>query len=245
MSGPVTRLPERLRTAGGGTGLEQRLLQSASAEQPSRELSERMAAGIGISAPMLLAAPQSVAPAPKAALGARALTPWLSGVLVVIAAVGATIALHRRANPAPPARFAPASASAPALALPLPSAPTEVVAPDQPAPSASPSPSALRPSVRSGASANDLHAQITLIDSARAAVSAGAGDRALQLLRQYESAYGVGSFRPEARALKIEALVAVGRRAEARVLAERFAADYPGSALAERVERIVGLTPPE
>jgi len=76
-------------------------------------------------------------------------------------------------------------------------------------------------------------------------VSAGAGERALQVLRQYESTYGAGSFRPEARALKVEALVAVGRRAEARALAERFVVDYRGSALAERVARIVGLSQPE
>ena len=242
MSEPIHRSPERLRRA-GATEFERRLLQSAASEQPSRELSERMAAGLGISMPVLLAAPKSAAPASKAALGARALTPWVSGALVVIVAAGAVIGLRRGASPASPAHSAQASVSAPVAAPSLAVAPIDVVAPDPPAPSAT----ALRPSLRSGASASatDLRAQITLIDSARAALSVGAGDRALQVLRQYESTYGAGSFRPEARALKIEALVAVGRGAEARALAERFVVDYRGSALAERVARIAGLTQPD
>ena len=240
MSNSSTRLPPRLRTA-GATAFEQRLLQSAASEQPSRELSERMAAAIGISAPVLLAAPRPATSAAKAgAVGARAVLPWLSGGLLVLAIGGAALGLLRRTRGAPPARVAPTLVSAAAApAAPIAPAPSAVVvAPSEQAPSAS------RPNLRNNASSSaaDLRAQITLIDAARVAVSAGAGERALGILREYETKYGAGSFRPEVRALKIEALIAVGRDSEARALASRFVADYRGSSLAQRVARITGLT---
>jgi hypothetical protein len=89
--------------------------------------------------------------------------------------------------------------------------------------------------------AADIRAQIALIDAARDAVAAGAGNRALQLVRQYQRRYAAGSFGPEAAALGIEALVKLGREAEARAAAERFAAQHRGSPLAERVSRLTGL----
>jgi outer membrane protein assembly factor BamD (BamD/ComL family) len=88
-----------------------------------------------------------------------------------------------------------------------------------------------------------LSEQIALIDSARAAVASGAGERALGLLRQYRDKYPAGSFRPEAFALQVEALVKAGRNAEARALAERFVAEHAGTPLAKRVARIAGLPP--
>ena len=74
--------------------------------------------------------------------------------------------------------------------------------------------------------------------------SAGAGERALGILREYETKYGVGSFRPEVRALKIESLLAMGRNREAHMFAQRFVTDYRGSSLAEHVARITGLAQP-
>ncbi|HTU63581.1 MAG TPA: hypothetical protein VMF89_34195, partial [Polyangiales bacterium] len=62
--------------------------------------------------------------------------------------------------------------------------------------------------------------------------------RALEQLRQYQSKYAVGSFGPEAKALRIEALTKLGRTAEARSLAERFVAEHRGTPLADRVSRI-------
>ena len=85
--------------------------------------------------------------------------------------------------------------------------------------------------------------QIALVDAARAAVSSGAGGRALEILRLYQEKYPGGSFRPEAAALKIEALARLGRTAEARALAERFVAEHAGSPLAKRVARVTGLAP--
>jgi outer membrane protein assembly factor BamD (BamD/ComL family) len=85
---------------------------------------------------------------------------------------------------------------------------------------------------------DDLRDQIALIDAARTAVKAGSTERALVLLRRYDTNYPGGAFRPEALALRIEALAAGGRGAEARALAREFLARYPQSPLADRVERV-------
>ena len=53
---------------------------------------------------------------------------------------------------------------------------------------------------------HDLHAEIDLLDAARAAIAARAGARALDLLLRYEDRYPTGSFRPEAAAVRVEAL---------------------------------------
>jgi outer membrane protein assembly factor BamD (BamD/ComL family) len=83
---------------------------------------------------------------------------------------------------------------------------------------------------------------VALIDAARSALSSGMADRALDALAQYQSRYPAGSFRPEATALRVEALARSGRSAEARALAERFVSEHPGSPLADRVARAAGLS---
>ena len=86
--------------------------------------------------------------------------------------------------------------------------------------------------------AADLRDQIALIDAARSAVKSGATDRALTLLRRYDSSFPGGAFRPEALALRIETLDQAGRSAEARALARDFLARYPQSPVADRVARV-------
>ena len=82
------------------------------------------------------------------------------------------------------------------------------------------------------------------MDAARAAVSEHADRRALEILRRYQEKYPVGLFRPEATALKVEALIHLGRTSEARALAERFVAGHRGTLLAARVAEIAGLPKP-
>src|SRR5262249_13563502 len=87
-----TSVPERLRSA-GGTEFERRLLDAAANEQPSRELCERMALGIGVAPPLTPVEngiPDPGVAAPTAATGARALLPWISAT-VVVAVVGAIV----------------------------------------------------------------------------------------------------------------------------------------------------------
>ena len=105
---------------------------------------------------------------------------------------------------------------------------------------------AARPSrqLRAATPATDLRDQTALVDAARSAVSSGAPSRALEIVRQYEGKYPAGAIRPEAAAVKIEALAKLGRGAEARALAQRFTADYGPGPLSDRVARIAGLTQP-
>jgi outer membrane protein assembly factor BamD (BamD/ComL family) len=88
------------------------------------------------------------------------------------------------------------------------------------------------------APAADLGDQIALIDAARSAVAAGSTERALVLLRRYDSSYPRGAFQPEALALRVEALAAAGRTAEAQALARDFLARYPQSPVADRVAHV-------
>jgi hypothetical protein len=233
----VTSDPKRL-TVVGATDLERTLLQAARNERPSPELTARMAAGLGISVGAAVTTAAVPAAAAKATT-ASALTGWLSaGVLAVAVTAGVGIKMSRDAERSA-AHVAATAAVAPMIPAPVaevPHAPVAVVPEARvqkirrrpaPAPAVVPAP------------ASDLRDQIALIDAARAAVKAGASDRALALLRRYETSYRDGAFQPEALALRIEALDQDGRHAEARALARDFLARYPRSPVADRVARVV------
>jgi hypothetical protein len=237
----------------GATDLERRLLEAAADEQPSPELRGRMAQAIGVSAAALGAGIAATklgagATASKAAAGSSSLLLWISAGVVSIAVVGGIVAAR--------AYGTAQSSGASVPPVPTPSAAPAEVAPAATAESPGVSPGATvelptgvaaqshAQSGRAGMKANDIGDQIALVDAARAALAAGAADRALELLRQYQTKYPAGSFRPEAGALRIEALAALGRSAEARALAERFVAEHRGSPLADRVARVVGLATP-
>jgi len=240
--------PPRLR-AKGGTPLERRLLNAAARQEPSPVLSARMAAAIGVVAPA--PAPSPEAPpgmagtgtlASKAA-GTSALWPWVSG-LVILAGAGAIVATRPSRDASPPTpRTLPVAATP--SAVPSSSVKTEGAAGvPTAAPSGKVAPNAGAARARpDGATATTsaISEQIALVDAASAAVSAGAGERALAVLGEYQSKYPAGSFRPEVSALRIEALVLIGRREEARSLAERFVTQYKGP-LADRVARVAGLS---
>jgi hypothetical protein len=76
--------PERLSSV-GATGLERRLLRAATNEQPTRELSERMARGIGVALPAIGAGgaasltAKSATAANQAAVSSSSLLPWILG----------------------------------------------------------------------------------------------------------------------------------------------------------------------
>src|SRR5262249_27113279 len=146
----------------------------------------------------------------------------------------------RAARHAPEPHAAPPPVTAPVRPAPA----AQVQAPTPPAEAVTqPPPRAAAPPPRSRAvgAAGDLADQVAFIDSARAAMSAGNGARALEILHRYQDKYPGGSFRPEAAAIRIEALMKLGREAEARTLSERFVAEHRGSLLARRVADVVGL----
>jgi hypothetical protein len=239
----VTSDPKRL-TVVGATDLERTLLQAARGERPSPEMTKRMAAGLGISVgAAVTAAAAPVAAAPVVAANS-ALGGWIAaGVLAAAAVAAGVVGVRTSSAPAKPAVHA--KAAAPAIAAPAvvtPPAETPVVTARETrieriekvrrhpaaAPAAVPAP------------ASDLRDQIALLDAARTAVKAGSSERALVLLRRYDASYPAGAFRPEALALRIEALSQDGRRAEAQALAREFLTRYPQSPVADRVARVAG-----
>ena len=228
----MTRDPTRL-TVVGATELERRLLEAAAAEQPSPEKTRRMAAALGLSAAAGLAAP---ATAKAAAATTKAIWAWASAGALAAAVTAGAVGVWMSSRPpvtTPSERVSRAAAPAAPLAAP---APFELGAATR---SAAPA----RRHAGAATRAGDLPGEIALIDAARAAIRAGAPERALVLLRRYGATYSGGTFRPEAAALRIEALAASGQVELARTLARDFVAKHPDSPLSERVARLAG-TPP-
>jgi hypothetical protein len=251
MSKKESKVPERLRAAGAGE-LERRLIDAAGRERPSGELSERMARAIGVPLPAAGHAGGEHADAgdsaPHTATASGSLWPWAGGALATVAvAVGVVFALRPGTAPVSnsgvtePTRTtvsAVAPPQTPVKALPPPDAPVKAV---EPAP-LTPVPSSAQ---RGGTKASgDLAEQIALVDAARSAVRSGDVERALAAVRKYQAEYPRGAFRPEAAALKVEALVKAGRTAEARAAAERFVVAYGPGPLTDRVALLAGLSHP-
>ena len=197
------------------TDLERRVLRAAGKGGPSPEMSALMARALGVS----VVTPATMGAATKAAAagGSAAGWPWAVGGVICLSVVGALVV------------GGPWTASRPHSRPPGPAV-SQPVAP-------SPAPAA----VGAAFPVHDLQAEIDLLDAARTAIAARAGARALALLRRYEHRYPTGSFRPEAAALRVEALVQLGRDGEARALAERFVAEHRDSLLSERVAAMAGL----
>jgi hypothetical protein len=249
---PDSELPSQLRVV-GATDLERRLLDAASRELPSVELTRKMqqALGLSIAASALTAAAvkSSGTAAATAAASAPAFAwPAISVGVLALAVTGAVVGLRSTASHHPTTR---PIATAPAVVLgPAPVAPEPIAAPTTAPATAATLRAVERPASRSArahhhalaaATPSELRAEIALVDAARSAVATGADDRALSLLNRYDSSYRAGTFRPEATALRIEALDHLGRTAQARALAQRFIAAHPDSPLADRVARVTGV----
>jgi hypothetical protein len=81
--------------------------------------------------------------------------------------------------------------------------------------------------------------EVTILRSARAVIRTDAST-ALRLAEEHKVHYPSGALAQEREVIAIEALVSLGRSAEARQRAERFARDYPGSAHWPRIAALVG-----
>jgi len=244
MNRPPADLPEPLLAA-DATDFERRLLEAAVQNRPSRTATSRMAKALGVTvalgvttgAAKTLAAGAAVS---KAAAGTSVVWPWITAGVVGLVVAGAVVGTRVLKAPTPAPRV-----TSPAVTAPMPPPPVQaptVVAPEPAAaielPSGPPAPTRRN----HAAAGRDLADQIAFIDAAREALAKGADRAALELLRRYQDRYPTGSFRPEATALTVEALMKIGRQFEARSLAERFVAEHRGSLLAARVSAIAGLT---
>ena len=245
MSRPPADTPERL-LASDATDFERRVLEAALNNKPAPASSARMARALGVraaaAATAVAATTVGAQAAASKATGATATTStvWpLISASVLVAVVAAAIVGVRTGRDEAARHAAPP-------AMPAPTAPER-------APSAADQRSGIEErTARTAASSQhgragtggDLADQVAFIDLARTAMSGGANRRALEILRRYADRYPAGSFRSEASALKIEALMKLGRETEARGLAERFVAEHRGSLLARRVAEVAGLTQP-
>lgn len=205
---------------------ELRLLRAGSSEEPPPEALRRLAATLGVRAPVVQPSPagSSVTGALATKLPLATILASATGAALVL---GATLWLSMRsteAEPAPAARTA-----APHVVESQPRA-AEVEAPAvEPAPVA-----ARQPAPRAA-----LAEEIARLDAVRQLLAANQLAPALAALQSYERDYAGGSLRQEATLLRIEALQRAGRRAEARALAERYLADNPDSPHGPRIRALV------
>lgn len=89
-------------------------------------------------------------------------------------------------------------------------------------------------------SARGLGAERSLLDIARAALARGEGAEALAAVDRHGREYPDGALVEEREALAIKALVALGRRDEARARAARFEQHFPNGLMLRAVKGAIG-----
>lgn len=239
-------MPERLLD-GEATPFERRVLENALQRGPSAEVTRRMAQALGVGVATAAPAPPVARPtataAPAAASAPNTLWPWISAAVVALAVSGVVIGTRARGGKASP----PSAASAgrlepPATTPPAPSLPAvKPLEESSTVRNEARSLPAASVAVRATIGAGDLRGEIELVDGARAALTARSPDRALEIVRRYEGRYPSGTFTPEATAVKVEALMRLGRREEARKLAARFVAEHRDALIADRIAALAGV----
>ena len=206
-------------------------LGAAREDLPSNDRVESMLAALPIGAAGAAATGAGAGGATLAKLGAV--------VAITLAAGGAYFELrsqHRSplaAASAPAASSAqiapPAAASAPASASArapeMPAAASAAAVPVKPAPS--------------GSGAATLRSEVEILREAQAARGSNPA-RSLALVAEHARSHPNGALSQEREMIRIEATAALGRRAEARALAQQFRAGYPGSAYGQRLDDLVG-----
>jgi hypothetical protein len=237
-------LPDRLIT-GEATDFERRVIDAALEQRPSAAASARMAKALGVTVTTVGTAAAAKALAAEAtakgtAAAASTAWPWISVGVLGLVVGGAVVGVRARHETSPVLAPALPTLTAPAVPAPGTRAPAEPAADVL-----APAPATAKPAHRRSHTTplgGDLHDEIAVVDAARAAVAGGDAPRALEILRGYDTKYGSGSFRPEAAAIKIEALVKLGRQREARELATKLMTEQRGTLLASRVAELVGLS---
>jgi hypothetical protein len=120
--------------------------------------------------------------------------------------------------------------------------PLSAVLPAVEAAAATPAPAPAAPAPVEPAPAAEtlgLSEELALLKEARFALRAGDAKRALDVLDRHSRTRAADSLHAEASLLRMEALAALGRRAEASQLATRFVRENPFSALADRARSFI------
>ncbi len=167
------------------------------------------------------------------------------GHAVVSFAIGAATpasAPEARPTPTRPKRAATSAAMLRAASPPVPSAASSSLSAEEvrrdTSTSTRPSPPPTTVSHERG-----LADELTELEKARHAISAGMPDEALRTLRVHAQRSPSSALVQEREALMVKALVAAGRTVEARAAAEKFFSRYPASTLRATVERAVEAIP--
>lgn len=136
--------------------------------------------------------------------------------------------------------FAAAPPPAPARA-PVAAAPPSVRMVRLPAPAPAPAPE-VAPTVAPAPASpmSHLALEIAAIDGAKRTLAGGDATSVLERMNAYDTAFPQGMLAAEANALRIEALVRLGRREDAKAELARFRTRHPGSPLLESLTRVVG-----
>jgi len=87
---------------------------------------------------------------------------------------------------------------------------------------------------------DSLDREVALLDEARRFVLAQGFARTLLLLERHQRDFPAGALAPEALVIRVQALLGLGRRAEAEALAERFATVHPNSPVSKRLNALFG-----
>jgi TolA-binding protein len=243
----------------------ERLLEAAEAEKPSEGSLRRVLLGVGAGLGATGAAATAGAVA-TAGTGAALATgkavaagAWVKWVFLSVAAVGAgTVAVRQASNgsEAPPAALTVVTAPKPeplATAVVPSVAATETVPPvvETPAAEEPPKPRVVAASKPASApvaaqapiDAERLAEEVRAVDRARSALAAGRASEALAALDEYDSRFGGARFAPEALYLRMQALLSLGRKAEAQSAAERLVRGYPKSPHTARARRVLETIP--
>jgi hypothetical protein len=239
-----------------------RLLAAAEAEKPSEGSLQRVLVGVGagLGATGAAATASAVATAGTGAALATgkavAAGAWVKWVVLSVAAVGAGTAAVRQASrsveaPRAAVTVAPQPVSLAPVAAPVVAATTAaprvvesppIIEPQKlPVVAAKP---AAPPAAATDApiDAERLSEEVRAVDRARGALAAGRATDALAALDEYERSGG-RRFVPEALYLKMQAFLALGRKAEARATAERMLRAFPQSPHTARARRVLETIP--
>jgi hypothetical protein len=87
--------------------------------------------------------------------------------------------------------------------------------------------------------ATTLREEAALLESVRESLAASRAATALDALDRYDGRFPSGALSEEAAVLRVEALLGVGRREEARRSVEQFAAKHPASSYVPRMRALL------
>jgi hypothetical protein len=154
------------------------------------------------------------------------------------------------AAPARPAAVVPPAArpAAPAVGAAAPEPVTEPVADVTPSvakPKAAPAPhsrTAAPQEAEAPVDAEKLAEEVRVIDP-RSALAAGRATDALTALDEYDARMAPRRFQPEALYLRMQALLALGRKTDARSTAARLVRSFPQSPHTARARRVLETIP--